>query len=184
MEDKEITETVRHWVSSVVVGLNLCPFAKPVLAKNLIRFSVSEAKTEERLLMDLQDELELINQNDAIETSLLIHPNVLNNFTRYNQFLAYADQLLADMDLEGIFQIASFHPDYQFAGTHKDDPENYTNRSPFPMLHLLQEERVSQAIMQYPDPEQIPERNIILLNSLGREKMKALLQACFGDAEE
>ena len=167
-----------------MVGLNLCPFAKRELVQDRIRFSVTEAVTEEQLLMDLQAELELLDSNEAVETTLLIHPKVLQDFYNYNQFLSQADSLLAQMGLVGVYQIASFHPDYQFGGTEPDDVENYTNRSPYPMLHLIREENLEQAIVNYPDSDQIPEHNIALLKSLGRDKIQALLQACFHDAEK
>ena len=170
---------VRHWVETVVVGLNLCPFAKRELVNDRVRFSVSEAETEEQLLADLQAELELLNNDEAVETTLLIHPGVLQDFFDYNQFLNYVDSLLMQMELEGVYQVASFHPDYQFSGTRPDDVENYTNRSPYPMLHLIREDSLERAIAGYPHPERIPERNIELLESLGRDKMQALLKACY-----
>ena len=168
----------------MVVGLNLCPFAKRELVNNRVRFTVTEAETEEHLLMDLQDELEFLNSDEAIETTLLIHPNVLQDFYDYNQFQNVVDSLLEQMELNGVYQIASFHPDYQFGGTDPDDVENYTNRSPYPMLHLIREESLERVIASYPDPDQIPERNIELLKSLGRDKVQALLQACFNDTEK
>ena len=174
---------VRHWVETVVVGLNLCPFAKRELVNDRVRFSVSEAETEEQLLADLQAELELLNNDEAVETTLLIHPGVLQDFFDYNQFLNYVDSLLTQMELEGVYQVASFHPDYQFSGTRPDDVENYTNRSPYPMLHLIREDSLERAIAGYPHPERIPERNIELLESLGRDKMQALLKACYDVVE-
>lgn len=182
LEYEEVIGAVQRWVESLVVGLNLCPFAKRVWVKNRVRCSVTEAATEEQLLVDLQAELELLNRDDAIETTLLIHPRVLKEFYDYNQFLNYADSLLAQMRLNGVYQIASFHPDYQFGGTEPGDVENYTNRSPYPLLHLIREESLERAISNYPGSDQIPDRNIELLNSLGRDKMRALLQACFNDA--
>jgi len=182
LENEEIIGPVRHWVESVVVALNLCPFAGRELVQNRVRFSVTEAVTEERLLVDLQAELELLNSNEAVETTLLIHPKVLQAFCDYNQFLSSADNMLVQMGLDGVYQIASFHPDYQFSGTEPDDAENYTNRSPYPMLHLIREESLERSIVNCPDPDQIPERNIELLNSLGRNKMQVLLQACLDDA--
>ncbi len=167
-----------------MVGLNLCPFAKRELVQNRVRFSVTDAVTEEQLLADLQAELELLSSDEAVETTLLIHPNVLQDFYNYNQFLSRADSLLEQMGLVGVYQIASFHPDYQFGGTEPDDVENYTNRSPYPMLHLIREESLERAIANYPDSDLIPERNIALLKSLGRDKIQALFQACFHDAEK
>ena len=173
---------MRHWVETVVVGLNLCPFAKRELVNDRVRFSVSEAETEEQLLVDLQAELELLNNEETVETTLLIHPRVLQDFFDYNQFLNYVDRLLTQMELEGVYQVASFHPDYQFSGTRPVDVENYTNRSPYPMLHLIREDSLERAIASYPDPDRIPERNIELLERLGRDKMQALLQACYDEA--
>jgi uncharacterized protein len=184
LDNEKIINPVRHWVENVVVGLNLCPFAKRELVNNRIRFSVTDALTEEHLLENLQTELELLDRQEAIETTLLIHPNVLQDFYDYNQFLDRADSLLEQMGLIGVYQIASFHPDYQFVGTEPDDVENYTNRSPYPMLHLLREESLEQAIANYPDPEQIPGLNIARLKSLGRDKVQALLQECFHEDEK
>ena len=183
MDNEKIIKPVRHWVESVVVGLNLCPFAKRELVRNRVRFSVTEAVTEEQLLEALQTELELLNNDETIETTLLIHPDVLQDFYDYNQFLDYVDDLLDQLELDGIYQVASFHPDYQFGGTEPDDVENYTNKSPYPMLHLIRESSLEQAIATYPDSDKIPERNIALLETMGREKMKALLQACFDNAD-
>lgn len=174
-DDAAILAEVRHWVEALVVGENLCPFAKRELVKNRVRFSLSEAVSEEELLTDLSQELALLEQEDRIETTLLIHPRLLNNFYDYNQFLDLADALLAEMDLEGVFQIASFHPRYQFDGTLPDDVENYTNRSPYPMLHLLREDSLEQRIADYPDVDAIPENNIRRLRELGLEGIRALL---------
>ena len=134
--------------------------------------------------MDLQAELELLDSEEGVETTLLIHPGVLQDFYEYNQFLNYTDSLLAQMGLEGVYQIASFHPDYQFAGSGPDDVENYTNRSPYPMLHLIREDSLERAIASYPDSDQIPGRNMELLKSLGRDKVQALLQACYDAVEK
>jgi hypothetical protein len=164
-----------------VVGLNLCPFAKRELVNDRVRFAVTDSTTEEQLLAALQAELELLNNDANIETTLLIHADVLQDFYDYNQFLNVADELLLQMNLDGVYQVASFHPHYQFGGTARDDAENYTNRSPYPMLHLIREESLERAIAGYPDVDQVPERNIALMNRLGQEKLQALLQACFDD---
>ncbi|MBL1433410.1 MAG: DUF1415 domain-containing protein [Gammaproteobacteria bacterium] len=179
MKNKKIIRSVRNWLESMVVGLNLCPFAKRELIKNRVRFSVSDAETEEQLLADLEEELEILNRDELVETTLLIHPKVLQDFNDYNQFLDYADGLLVQMDLEGVYQMASFHPNYQFGDTEPDDAENYTNRSPYPLLHLIREESLEQAIADYPDTHLIPNRNIALMKSIGNEKLKALLESCF-----
>jgi hypothetical protein len=176
--DDRIVRSVRRWVETVVVGLNLCPFAKRELVKNRVRFVVTEATNEDQLLVALEAELDLLSSEASVETTLLIHPGVLQNFYAYNQFLNSADALLQQMKLESIYQIASFHPEYQFAGTEQADVENYTNRSPYPMLHLIREESLERAIASYPDVDSIPEQNKKLMKSLGEIKMKELLGAC------
>ena len=184
LNESEIIGAVQHWVSSLVVDMNLCPFAVREVMRNRVRFTVTEAATEERLLMALQAELELLDNDASVETTLLIHPLVLGDFPDYNQFLNYADSLLEQMRREGIYQIASFHPDYQFEGTGPDDAENYTNRSPYPLLHLLREESLERAISSYPDVGAIPVRNVQLMNGMGQGKLKALLQACYAGVGE
>jgi hypothetical protein len=178
VSDSEIIEATRRWVEQVVVAFNLCPFAKRELVKQRVRFVVSKAVDEATLLDELAHELALLNVDESVETTLLIHPQVLQNFYQYNDFLEAADDLLVDMNLEGVYQVASFHPDYQFGGTEPDDVENYTNRSPYPMLHLLREDSLSQAIDNYPEVDLIPERNIECMNEQGIETMRALLAAC------
>ena len=176
--DEEIIQSVRQWVETFVVGMNLCPFAKRELVKNRVRFVTTAATTAEQLLQVLQTELELLNADPSVETTLLIHPAVLQDFYDFNDFLDCADSLLVDMELEGIYQVASFHPDYQFGGTRSGDAENYTNRAPYPVLHLLREESLERVIADYPDVDDIPERNIELMNSLGQDKLQALLKSC------
>ncbi len=176
--DEEIILAVRQWVETFVVGMNLCPFAKRELVKNRVRFVTTAATTAEQLLQVLQTELELLNADPSVETTLLIHPAVLQDFYDFNDFLGFADSLLVDMELEGIYQVASFHPDYQFGGTRSGDAENYTNRAPYPVLHLLREESLERVIADYPDVDDIPERNIELMNSLGQDKLQALLKSC------
>jgi hypothetical protein len=178
MEFEAIANVVRRWVEDLVVGLNLCPFAGRELARNRVRFVVTDATTEAQLLAALETELALLNDDAAIETTLLIHPDVLQEFFDYNQFLDIAERLLVEMKLEGVYQLASFHPDYQFAGTATGDAENFTNRSPYPLLHILREASLERSIAAYPDVEQIPVRNIEKMNSLGREKLQALLLGC------
>ena len=177
-DNDQVAAAVRQWVETVVVGLNLCPFAKRELDKDRARFVVSDAITEQGLLVDLEAELELLEKDASIATTLLIHPRVLEAFYEYNQFLNYAEGLLQQMELEGVYQIASFHPDYQFDGTESDDAENYTNRSPYPVLHLLREESLDRVLESADYAEQIPIRNIKLLNTMGRTELSALLKAC------
>jgi hypothetical protein len=177
--NQNIITATKNWVEKVVVAMNLCPFAKREIVKNRVRYIVSDVTKQDQLLMDLKAELELLKISTDIETTLFIHPNILQDFYDYNDFLELADSLLVDMQLDGIFQIASFHPDYQFGSTEFDDAENYTNRSPYQMLHLIREESLEKAIANYPDPDNIPERNIKLMNELGVDKLKALLDDCF-----
>ncbi len=179
MQENEIVGPVRQWVETVVVNMNLCPFAKRELLKKRVRFAVTEAITKGQLLIALQAELELLDGEPSVETTLLIHPQVLQDFYDYNQFLSYADNLLVELKLEGVYQVASFHPHYQFGGTDADDVENYTNRSPYPLLHILREDSLERVITDTADVAQIPAHNIELMNSLGRDKLAALMQACF-----
>lgn len=175
MQNNNPESSVRRWVETVVVELNLCPFAKRELVNDRVRFTVADASTETALLIALESELELLTRDSAVETTMLIHPDVLTDFSDYNQFLDLADGLLTQMDLEGVFQIASFHPDYQFADTEVDDPENFTNRSPYPVLHILREESLERAVASMPDIDQVPVRNIATMNSIGAERLRALI---------
>ena len=178
LKDDEIIAAVQRWVRSFVVDMNLCPFAKRELIRNRIRFALTAAKTEEALLIALQAELELLESDNTIETTLLIHVNVLQDFDDYNQFLNCTDELLGRTGLEGVYQIASFHPHYRFDGTESDDAENYTNRSPYPMMHIIREESLARAIAESANVDQIPARNIALMNKMGQDKLRTLLQAC------
>ena len=167
----------RRWLERAVIGLNLCPFAKAVYVKEQVRFVLSDATTPEALLAELGEELVLLRDTppDQVDTTLLVHPQVLGDFLDYNDFLEDADALVAALDLEGVLQVASFHPDYQFAGTLPDDASNYTNRSPWPTLHLLREDSVARAVAAYPDPDVIVERNVATLEKLGAEGFRNLL---------
>ena len=179
MNNDDIIKPVKHWLEETVIGLNLCPFAKREYDNDRVRFSISDATSEEQLLASLITELELLNKDDSIETSLLIHPGVLQNFYDYNDFLDVADGLLIEMNLEGTYQIASFHPDYQFADTDYDDVENYTNRSPYPILHIIREHSLELALAGYDDADKIPERNIALLKKMGSEMVRSLYLSHF-----
>lgn len=168
-ELSDVIAATRGWIERVVIGLNLCPFAKSVYLSNRVRFVVSEVRTADALLGDLERELRALARAapEDVETTVLIHPHVLASFLDYNDFLDVADAAIERLDLAGIIQIASFHPDYQFAGTAPDDVSNYTNRSPYPMLHLLREESVERAVDAYPGAERIPDRNIETMRRLG-----------------
>jgi hypothetical protein len=161
----------RAWLEKVVIGLQLCPFAKAVHVKNQIRYVVSTAQTPEALQNDLIQELKTLEASSAedIDTTLLIHPAVLLDFLDYNDFLDIADQTVSDLGLDGHLQIASFHPGYQFADSGPNDIENYTNRSPYPMLHLLREASVERAVASSPDTADIYENNMETMRRLGHE---------------
>jgi len=180
LDDQRVENAVRQWLQSVVINLNLCPFARKALIRNSVRFTVSEVDREDHLLEVLLEELQLLQNNHNIETTLLIHPQVLTDFTEYNEFLPLVDEFLEQIKLDGIFQIASFHPQYQFADTDPQDVENYTNRSPYPILHILREESLDEAIDNYPDVDRIPKNNIKLMREMGLDKMQELLLKCFG----
>ena len=176
VDPEEIVAATRQWLEKAVIGLDLCPFARAVHVRNQIRYVVSDAETPEELLAELFDELQALVAADPeeIETTLLIHPRVLIDFLDYNDFLSVADAAVAELGLEGVIQIASFHPQYQFAGTKPDAIENYTNRSPHPMLHLLREASVERAVTAFPDAAQIFEKNIATLRRLGLEGWRRL----------
>jgi len=166
---RDILAATKHWLEAAVLGLDLCPFARAVHALDLIRYVVSPAETPEALLADLLRELKALAATDPseVETTLLIHPQVLGDFLAYNDFLGVAEAAVEELGLAGVLQIASFHPRYQFAGTGPDDIENYTNRSPHPMLHLLREASVERAVASFPDTARIYEKNIATLRRLG-----------------
>ena len=173
-----VVDATRRWISSVVIGLNLCPFARRVFEADRIRYAVTEAEDEEALRAELARELTALASAPVarVETTLLIHPRVLVDFLSYNDFLDTGDRLVRSLGLRGTIQIASFHPGYQFAGTEPGAVENYTNRSPYPMLHLLREESIT-AVAGNPDElAEIPRRNVETLRALGTEKVLEMLK--------
>ncbi|MBH1737493.1 DUF1415 domain-containing protein [Stenotrophomonas maltophilia] len=165
----DLIAATRLWLERIVIGLNLCPFAKAVYVKDQVRIVLSDATTPEALVEQLAEELVLLRDTPAeqIDTTLIVHPQVLTDFLDYNDFLDNADAAIEALDLQGILQVASFHPDYQFDGVAADDASNYTNRAPFPTLHLLREDSVARAVDVYPDPDVIVERNIQTLDRIG-----------------
>lgn len=171
----EIAAT-RRWIEKAVIDLNLCPFAKAVYIKDQIRYALSDATSPEALREALITELRALQSADPeqVDTVLLIHPQVLNDFLDYNDFLDVADQCIETCGLEGQIQIASFHPQYQFAGSAPDDIENYTNRSPYPMLHLLREASIDRAMSSFPDAAEIFDKNMETMRHLGREGWASL----------
>lgn len=180
--DAATTETIladtRRWLERAVIGLNLCPFAKSVHVKKQIRYALTGATTPDELLAELEHEFSLLTETDPAEldTILLIHPCVLTEFLDYHFFLQEAEALIRNLGYEGVYQIASLHPDYEFAGSEPDDIDNYTNRSPYPTLHLLREASIDRAVAAFPDPERIYERNIETVRRLGPEGWRKLLQ--------
>ncbi|MBO4119953.1 DUF1415 domain-containing protein [Cupriavidus gilardii] len=170
-EQQTILDATRHWLTRAVIGLNLCPFAKSVHVKEQIRYVVCEATDAEALLDALEAELKALAEADParIDTTLLIVPRMLADFADYNDFLYLAERLLDSLGLSGVLQIASFHPQYQFAGTEADDIENYTNRAPYPILHLLREDSIERAVEAFPDAADIYERNEETMRRLGHE---------------
>ncbi len=184
MSDLEALAETRAWVERAVIGLQLCPFARAPQVRGQVRYVVSAARDPEALLTDLVEELKHLVAEPAerIETTLLIHPQVLADFADYNQFLAVADGSLAALGLEGVIQIASFHPDYRFAGTAPSDVANATNRSPYPTLHLLREASIEHALASFAQPETIFAINSATMERLGAEGWAALRRQCREDA--
>jgi hypothetical protein len=176
MSEEEILAATRHWLEKAVIGLNLCPFAKAVYVKNQVRLVVSRARHADDLLEELDRELDLLvaTPADEIDTTLLIHPTLFEDFLDFNDFLEVADGVVEEHALEGVIQLASFHPRFQFDGTEPDDISNFTNRSPFAMLHLLREASVEKAVEAFPEAEAIFEENIKTLEKLGPAGWKAL----------
>ena len=176
MTDEQVLEKTRHWLEKAVIGLNLCPFAKAVYTKNQVRLVVSHARHADDLLEDLDRELDLLVATPAseIDTTLIIHATLFDDFLDFNDFLEVADGVVGEHELDGVVQLASFHPGFQFEGTEVDDISNYTNRAPFAMLHLLREDSVARAVEAFPEAETIFEQNISTLEKLGLPGWKSL----------
>jgi hypothetical protein len=172
----EVVAATRAWLEKAVIGLDLCPFAKAVHVGNQIRYAVSDAQSPEALLADLARELQSLAVADPaeVETTLLIHPRALVEFLDFNDFLDIADAAVEELGLTGTIQVASFHPHYRFADTEPDAIENYSNRSPYPMLHLLREASVERAVAASPDTARIPDRNIETLRRIGHDGWRRL----------
>jgi len=183
MEELAIAET-RAWVERAVIGLNLCPFAKAPQVKGRVRYIASTARDIETLLTTLIEEVERLAEvsDEQIETTLLVHPHALGDFLAYNDFLGVAEDAVAELGLEGVIQVASFHPQYCFAGAGPDDLSNATNRSPYPTLHLLREASIDRAVQAIADAETIYEANIATMDRLGSEGWAALQRQCRDDA--
>jgi hypothetical protein len=171
-DEGTIEKQVKEWIQEFVIGFNLCPFARKEFDQGNIRFKVSDTHSNEDLLAALACELELLEANTEIETSIVIIRSHLMEFPDYCDFIELANSLLFELGLDGIFQIAGFHPEYQFAGTQAAAAENYTNRSPSPLLHILREDSVENAVENHPNAANIPAKNIERMNEIGAEKLR------------
>ena len=180
--DEQIIADVEQWLDEVVIGLDLCPFAARPRREKRVRIAVRHATTADALLEDLQAELERLSDTPVaeLETTLLAIPDMLEDFADYNDFLDAVDLWVEQFGWEGELQVASFHPQYQFADTEADDPGNLTNRSPWPLLHIIREESLEKAIEHYPEVDRIPERNIARMNALSGEERAKLFPHLFG----
>jgi hypothetical protein len=177
--DSPALNQTRTWVEQAVIGLNLCPFAKAPQVKGLVRYVQSEATDPAVLLSDLMDELQRLFKSpaDRLETTLLVHPLVFTDFADFNDFLGVAEDAVADLGLEGVIQVASFHPDYRFEGTTADDISNATNRSPHPTLHLIREDSIDRAVAAFPEAETIFEANMATMERMGPAGWAALAES-------
>lgn len=174
-EDQRYIAQTQHWVRTVIIGHNYCPFAKREFENNTVRYQVVHEQSLNQALEAIISECKYLDENKEIETTLLIFPSGLEQFNTFLDFLMLAEDQLHAQGYEGIYQLASFHPQYRFQGAEEDDPANYTNRSPYPMLHLIREASIEKALQHYPEPETIPERNIEYARAQGLEKMQQLL---------
>ncbi|UUM29503.1 DUF1415 domain-containing protein [Vibrio japonicus] len=177
----EIAEQVNQWLNDVVIGLNLCPFAAKPQRNKQIKIYVSEASQEEALLEDILSQLMELDATPAeeLETTLVVVPNMLSDFYDYNLFIDWVEALIRQQNWEGVFQLATFHPDYCFGGTEPGDDENLTNRSPYPVFHLIREESMEKVLKHYPNPEAIPDTNIARVESLTNEEKRKLFPYLF-----
>ncbi len=176
-----IAQQVEQWLNDVVIGLNLCPFAAKPQRNKQIKIFVSEALQEETLLEDILLQLIELSQSEPeqLETTLVVVPNMLDDFWDYNQFIDWVESLIKQQGWEGIFQVATFHPDYCFGGAEPEDDENLTNRSPYPIFHLIREESMEKVLKHYPDPESIPDTNIARVSALSKDERKKLFPYLF-----
>ena len=180
MDKQQIINATQNWLTSFIIAYNICPFAKQVHDAGGIRYRVLSSQQPEFCLTELIAECRHLDTEPATETTLLILTKACDRFDDFLDLTAIAEQLLIDQGYEGVYQLASFHPDYCFADAGENDPANYTNRSPYPMWHIIREASIEQALQAYPNPELIPQRNIELTRKLGLEKMRALLGASLG----
>ena len=176
----EIIHTA-NWIKNVVIGCNFCPFAAKALAKKTVRYVVIDTSDFKSGLTELANEFEFLNRNENIETTFIIFSQGFADFLQYLDLVDKGERLLTKENYEGVYQLASFHPQYLFAGTNENDPENYTNRSPYPMLHILREDSITKALENFVDPDSIPEKNIDFAKTKGIEYMKMLAASCIAE---
>lgn len=181
-DSNAIAQQVEQWLTEVVIGLNLCPFAAKPQRNKQIKIFVSSASQDEDLLQDILDQIIELDETepDALETTLVVAPHMLADFFEYNLFIDWVEALIRQHDREGVYQVATFHPDYCFAGTAPDDAENLTNRSPYPIFHLIREESMERVLKHYPNPEAIPDTNIARVQNLTEAERKRLFPYLFG----
>lgn len=173
--DSQVIDSVKHWIKSVIVGLNFCPFAKKEMERNTVHYCVTEFTDMSQSLQLLLDQLQVLDAYSEYQTGLIIFKSGFSDFEDYLDLVEYANGMLEQGGYAGIYQLATFHPDYCFADAPRDDPANYTNRSPYPILHILREASLEAVLKRYPNPESIPENNIKLARELGEAKLKALI---------
>jgi len=180
-ENKEIECKVKEWLENVVIGFNLCPFAKKPYLKNSVRIKVEGSALEDDIYLSLMKEMSILDAKNVseLETTLLVIPNILSSFEDYNDFLFSVNELIKSIDREGVYQLASFHPEYQFADTEKNDVENFTNRSPYPIFHIIREDSLNHALESYPNSDAIPERNIKKMKSLNASELRHFFSWCY-----
>ncbi len=179
LTDQYVKAATQAWLKSVIIEHSICPFAQREQDRGSIHFSISHDTEIEQCLLYLMLECDRLDTETGIETTLLIYADAFTEFDDYLDFVEIAEALLAEQGYEGTYQLASFHPDYCFQGSDPDDAANYTNRSPYPMLHLLRETSIERAVAGHPNPESIPQHNIELTRKLGLAKVQALLAACY-----
>jgi len=179
-QNENVIGQTKAWLEKVVIGLNFCPFAKPVFDQGKVHFQVSDAQSLECCLEDLEAEAVRLDQNSEVETTLLIYERSLQDFENFLDVVDIANDFMEEKGYDGVYQLASFHPEYCFADSDEDDPANYTNRSPYPMLHLIREKSMEKALESYKNPENIPDNNIKLARKLGLEEMQGLLKQARG----
>lgn len=178
MNETNIIESVKHWLEKTIIGFNFCPFAKREFDLGRVHYEVVDDSNTEEQLHSIVNEFQRLDKNTEIETTLVILPVGLESYFDYLDFLEVANELLVDEDYEGVYQLASFHPDYCFADVGQDDPSNYTNRSPWPIVHIIRESSLEKVLQKYPNPEEIPDRNIAFANKQGKAVFEAILKDC------